>query len=724
MEDKIKRVSEKEPIPESLSPENMLKKLKIKEAELKAEKPVPVWKKFITSGKVWRRGGLAIACVLVIVLGLSVMMNGVGISKGEMGSKSESKGTNSEELKELEEVIPSVGSYEEVYKEIQRIRKEQRRNQYNGFLLGGGSKGEAGADSAAPETSVETYKGSVTNESESVADDSTTNSNSHSTTNLQEEGVGEADRVMTDGKYMYILKEDDKLAILEVNGTQMEKKSEIDVSPAEVEDKGKINFDVHEFYVKGDSLYLIAEESQYNEYYRLGGINTSVYTYDISNRANPVEKGHLVQSGYYESSRLVEDYLYVFTDYGVGDEIAKEEPDSYIPCADGEVVAYEDICIPENVDKDQYKLITSMKLDDPTKYVQEKAVLCGNGLVYVSQNAIYFASYDYNDKESEYTQTELWKFAYKDGQIIGSAMGKVKGSIRDQFAISENNGYLRVVTTYEKRNKGIVEELQDTVSGLFAEVDTAIIDPEGQSNGLFVLDTNLNQVGAVENLAPGEQVYSARFFANTAYFVTFRQTDPLFSVDLSDPANPKVLGELKIPGFSEYLHPYGDGLLLGLGYDADENGRQTGIKLTMFDVKDPSNVKELHTKVLVNFDNSSTSSSIWANCEAMYDHKKVLVDVSKNLIGFAMEVNSEEYSGNGDYQWREHNQYVVYGYDAENGFYEKMQDGYLTTNYYSFENGELRGAFIDHYFYVINRKMKIRCYDMDNDFVKVGECEF
>ena len=105
--------------------------------------------------------------------------------------------------------------------------------------------------------------------------------------------------------------------------------------------------------------------------------------------------------------------------------------------------------------------------------------------------------------------------------------------------------------------------------------------------------------GNIGDLAEGEDIRSARFLGDIGYFVTFRNTDPLFSVDLSDPSDPKILGELKITGFSSYLHFYGENKLLGVGNEVDpETGAYTGIKLAMFDVSDPSNVKQLHKFVI------------------------------------------------------------------------------------------------------------------------------
>ena len=119
------------------------------------------------------------------------------------------------------------------------------------------------------------------------------------------------------------------------------------------------------------------------------------------------------------------------------------------------------------------------------------------------------------------------------------------------------------------------------------------------TNTLYVLDDKLKELSRIEELAPDESIYSARFIGNTGYFVTFRQMDPLFSVDLSDPKKPEILGALKIPGFSEYLHPYGDGLLLGIGMDTDPTGMTTnGVKLSMFDVSDPKDVREIQKYVI------------------------------------------------------------------------------------------------------------------------------
>ena len=290
----------------------------------------------------------------------------------------------------------------------------------------------------------------------------------------------------------------------------------------------------------------------------------------------------------------------------------------------------------------------------------------------------------------------------------------VKGTLNDQFSMDEYEGHLRVVTTvneyvYETRNVEQKETVDINGDGVIDETDMIepysyryIIDSK-RYNSLYIYDEKLQLTGCIENLAPDEHIKSARLMGKVGYFVTFRQTDPLFSVDLSDPANPKVLGALKIPGFSTYLHPYGEGLLLGIGYDADETtGWTQGVKLSMFDVSDPANVKEVHKHSLTDF--SYTGVEI--------DHKAALIDVEKDIIGFPVR---------GYHDTGEYNVYVVYGYDEKNGFYPKFSEGYAMgydADLYEFKyelfSSDCRGAYIGDTFYMINPAYEIKSYDMEN----------
>ncbi len=193
----------------------------------------------------------------------------------------------------------------------------------------------------------------------------------------------------------------------------------------------------------------------------------------------------------------------------------------------------------------------------------------------------------------------------------------------------------------------------------------------------------MKQVSTLEGLAEDEQIYSARFLGDTAYFVTYKQVDPLFSVDLSNPKKPVILGELKIPGFSEYLHPYSENQLLGIGMDTDEDGMTTnGVKLSMFDITDPSNVSEVNKQVLKDVYGSNV----------FYDYKAVLIDGEKNLIGF---------SAHGDSQ-----HYYVYSYDENSGF-TCLLDHAIGNSWY----GTIRGIYAGNTLYIVEG-YAIESYDL------------
>ena len=221
----------------------------------------------------------------------------------------------------------------------------------------------------------------------------------------------------------------------------------------------------------------------------------------------------------------------------------------------------------------------------------------------MSENNIYSAVSTWNEKE---TRTELVRIGYADGKFTDGSTGSVAGELNDNFSLDEYADHLRVVTT--------VESWSSDYSDF------------SRSNSLYVLDSSMKTVGKIENLAEGEEIKSARFMGETGYFVTYKNTDPLFSVDLSDPENPKVLGELKITGFSSYLHFYGENKLLGIGWETDpDTGNTIGMKCSMFDISDPSDVKETDRFVLkdVSF------------CDALTNYRSILAAPKKGLFGFA-----------------------------------------------------------------------------------------
>jgi uncharacterized secreted protein with C-terminal beta-propeller domain len=144
------------------------------------------------------------------------------------------------------------------------------------------------------------------------------------------------------------------------------------------------------------------------------------------------------------------------------------------------------------------------------------------------------------------------------------------------------------------------------------------------TNQLYVLDDRLKIYGQIEDIAKGEQVYAARFVDDIGYFVTYRNTDPLFTVDFSDPANPTLIGELEIPGFSDYLQFWDDAHLIGVGEETDADSNFMGIKVSLYDISDPSDVKESSKLVLSDMNDAP----------ARYDYKALLADSGKNVIAF------------------------------------------------------------------------------------------
>lgn len=307
-------------------------------------------------------------------------------------------------------------------------------------------------------------------------------------------------------------------------------------------------------------------------------------------------------------------------------------------------------------------MISAFSLDDPAEKTDSKAVFGVSGLCYVSAENIYITEADYMTADS--VQTSVRKVSYHDGKLEGTAQTKINGRLNDSFSIDEYNGYLRMVVTEEPQTGNSIMPIYGS--------STLNTQDDMTSNSLYVLDENLEIAGEIHDLAKDEQVYSARFMGDVGYFVTFKQVDPLFSVDLSDPASPKIIGELKIPGFSDYLHPYGNGLLLGIGMEVDEEGVTTeGVKLSMFDISDPSDVQEVSKYVLE--DVYSTNAS--------YNYKAVFADVEKNLFGFVCYGDSTEYK--------------VFSYDEKDGFKEIFSRE--LTGY-----GEARGMYAEDTFYLIS----------------------
>lgn len=502
-----------------------------------------------------------------------------------------------------------------------------------------------------------------------------------SETNLQEAEVDEGDIVKTDGKYLYILRQDLTFAIIEAekNGGRL-----LSVTKLPAGD----NAWLHEMYLDGDTLWIIASESatalqsEDDVYYTDTHRQIKLFTCDVSDRSTPVLTGTVTQEGSYETSRKNGSCLYLFTSYRPDLRDTFEES-VVMPRINGTEVSAGDVYLPESLNDTAYLVISSVRTDAPEEVCDSKILVSGVSNYYVSKENIYIANEQY---DTGYAMTEITKFHYEDGGITGTAAGSVKGYLNDSFSMNEHDGNLRVVTTYTGDEFNAVRDFVGNLTGEFYEENWE------EHNALYVLNESMQQIGAVEGLAEGETIRSARFLGDTGYFVTFRQTDPLFSVDLSDPENPVVLGELKVSGFSSYLHFYGENRLLGIGYEADEEtGTVSGLKLSMFDVSDPSNVTEIHRTVL--------PGVTW--CPAIEDYKSILADPEKNVIGFYCD-----------------NRYLVFSYDEKTGFTsELIYDFYSDLLVGQADYNTMRGLYIDGTFYLAGNTFLIS-FDMEKEFEK------
>lgn len=568
-----------------------------------------------------------------------------------------------------------ASSYEEIYQALQDLNSKYKTSIL--YDTGVAYDAEFSQEERAMEDSAP----------KSAAGSDSAASGDFSQTNLQEEGVDEGDIVKTDGTYIYVLRQDLSLVILKADG----KDSQV-VSVTELSPEGDAS--IREMYLDGDTVNILLSEYttslEQTEpetdmdiiYYTDSHRQARILTYDVSDRSKPVQTGDVAQDGSYSESRKNGDYLYLFTRYSPDLQDTYEES-TIVPRLGGSTIPAEAFYVPENLRSCDYLVISSLDISNPGEILDCKVLVSGASTFYVSGENIYIANETY---DSSQTRTEITKFHYGDGQITGMAAGSVKGYLNNSFSLNEYQGNLRVVSTYYGDEYNNVRDMVSNLTGTYFEQNWT------EHNALYVLDENLEQIGAIEGLAEGETIRSARFFGDTGYFVTFRQTDPLFSVDLSDPADPRILGELKISGFSSYLHFYGENLLLGIGYEADEDtGTISGLKLSMFDISDPANVTEVNRLVLPGI--------TW--CPAIEDYKTILADPEKNLIGFFCD-----------------NRYMVFSYDKENGFTRE-----LLYDFYSDMLGSdtgydtMRGLYIGDDFYLAGNTFLIS-FDMTENFAK------
>ena len=644
----IKKKSQDIPVPPSLSPDTIEEKLS--DVTQKRQRPFRI------------RPGLvaAAACLLLLVAG--------GVTARQyFAPEHDNTGVDIAEKAEQKSVIaPSedVLGYEKAYEAIEEYYEDYL---YAGNMNDGDLAVEedamdytlqeaATADDSPGADKMAKYKSSSNTGADTASD--------YSDTDTQVEGVMEGDIVKTDGKYIYTLQENStgsKITIYSVDGKEVEQVTDIELD----------NCSTKEMYVEKDRLILINSLWDTDERGELRGIKyflsskTEIVIYDTGNMQSIKRICTQTQSGSYSTSRISDGFLYTFSDYSVdGEHIKKEQPDTYIPMINDKCIENDNVrCIAADKDN-RYMVMTSLPVDGAADFTDSLCTLGGSETFYVSNDNIYSAKSQYDDTAGELI-TDLAKYSYDTGTFQFVAKRRVRGMIRDSYYLHEYKGNLCYVYTRYKSN-GIA------------------------TNGIVTLDDKLKKLGELDNLGVNERIYSSYYIDNIAYFVTYRETDPVFAVDLSKPEKPELLSELKLPGFSSYLHSFGDGLLLGIGEQEttnDDGEFFLHAKLSIFSIEDNHDLKEICKKLIPD-----------AETYAAENHKAVFVDEERKIIGLGVEYED-------DYDF---SHYDVYSY-AGNKLTKLLSQ--KTTAFYS----ELRGLRIGDYFYVVDPERKITVYDMPEE---------
>ena len=624
----------------------------------------------------------------------AIVISGVFIGKNMVGPNGEEtkigKTTTSDKIS-----LKTVDNFETFYKIVKDNYKEDTRKYYDYDIM----------IEESTESTRKSNSADITNNTTNGTNSEPQSSNDYSKTNIQVENVDEADIVKTNGNYIFYVV-NNKLYIVDIKvAVNMKKVAEIDFSSQK--------FKPTELFINNNKLLLIGNETGYS--YPTGGIvketSNAIYkrgiykeravvvVYDISNIEKPNEVRRVEIEGKYVSSRMIGNNVYFVankTIYGrdivnypiedLDENLVKPSYIDTINSSTEKLIDFNRIYYFDNINTINYLTLGGFSLDN-NQEADVKTFLGAGEDIYCSEQNMYVAKaknvYDAYSHMSYGEDTKILKFNLNSGKINFKAEANVEGGINNQFSMDEHNGYFRIATTIGK---------------------TYNMD-ESTSNSLYVLDENLKEVGRLDGLAKAEKIYSVRYVGDRAYVVTFKEIDPLFVIDLSNPRAPKVLGELKIPGYSTYLHPYDDNHIIGFGYDTKPNAWDTGVvndglKMSMFDITDLSNPKEMFT---VKIGDNRTSSQLTNN------HKALLFSKEKNLIAFP--VTSYE---NGKRQYKAQ----VYNIDLNKGFTlrgeiehkgEDITSGAYTYryNYYNID----RILYSNNMFYTVSQAM-VKANDM------------
>lgn len=473
---------------------------------------------------------------------------------------------------------------------------------------------------------------------ENVAN-STEKAPAYSNTNIQVQGVDEDDTVKTDGKYIYYANENE-VDIVQA-APYMKLINSITIDNNIIAINGQSN-EIRGLYLTNNYLTVISSPfsiisktaAETSKAVDINNVNleTKITIFDIKNKTNIKKLREISFSGSYLTSRLINSKLYLITnkfmnyDYKDSSIINNSLPyykDSTKNNSVNTINLKKTPYLPDTADFN-FICIGVIDISSLNKEVNFYSFLGSSSCIYTSKNSFYIAntslgsSYGIiDDRTSSFAsingKTQIYKFDFTGDTVNFAGEGEISGSILNQFSMDENNGFLRVTSS----------QINTTNSS--------------QTNNIFVLDKNMSVIGKINNIEPRERIYATRFINDKAFVVTFKNTDPLLVIDLKNPAAPKILGKLTIPGFSTYLQPYDETHLIGIGNSTTENNdliKPSGIKLSLFDITNLSSPKLIST--------IETDSDYYSNSEALYNHKAFLFSKSKNFIAFPVEASSNK----------------------------------------------------------------------------------
>lgn len=536
---------------------------------------------------------------------------------------------------------------------------------------------------------------------------------SYSSTNVQVSGVDEADIIKNDGRYIYYLT-NNVIIITDCENSENPKV----VTTIDFSSDNEYGNYVSEMYLYNNKLIVLAnKEKQLAQQYAetTNGVcdcityalycDTVVTIYDVTDKSTPKKEYTQIIDGDYVTSRVTGGKLLTVSNYNipynyVGGDDFDEACDAVkglsVPCYSingGEITkipAGRIKCFDEE-QPTQYTVTAVIDLENPDAEPKLNAYLGGGYEVYCTADEMFIAEslYSYWTMGEEFivtdangvkfqTATHIYRFDITDEGVIYDDDVVIGGTCINQFSMDKYGDYFRIATNGAKYGK-----------------DTATF--------VYVLDKDLNVVGYIENIAPGEQMKSARFMGNTLYLVTFYQTDPLFIIDLTDPANPEIKGELKIPGFSSYLHPIGNNIVIGVGEGGTMNGTDGSAKVSLFDVSNPCDPKEIDNYTVADayFDSNhkafmTVDADTFALCLTGYNYNSGNYNETYKIVMFDVSENG----------------LIVHGEYA----------GYSWVSGSAYYSGALRGAFINDNIFAVN-SYGIKAYSMTTNEL-LGEAEF